>query len=340
MLQLHQNTKIWSTHMTWYTRYLPPNPDCWQGRTDIPPVSYFFQIMQMLDLRNKIPAKEKKTAFALIGFCCDEGVRRNYGRVGSANGPGTIRSILANLAVQKTNFICYDAGDISCTDEDLESAQAALCEASTLLLQHHITPIVLGGGHELAYAHYQGIAKAYANEKLGIVNFDAHFDMRPLQNKKGTSGTPFLQIAEAHTKANRHFDYNCIGIQRPGNIHLLFETAKKYDAHIVFADDMYQGDSKSHTLFITRILEQNDVVYLSLCLDVFAAAYAPGVSAPQALGLTPWQVIPLVRQLASSGKVISYDIAELAPQYDTGNRTAKLAANFIYEFIHHHAGKK
>jgi len=44
--------------------------------------------------------------------------------------------------------------------------------------------------------------------------------------------------------------------------------------------------------------------------------YAPGVSAPQPLGVLPWQILPLVRQLAASGKVVSYDIAELSPKYD------------------------
>jgi len=43
-----------------------------------------------------------------------------------------------------------------------------------------------------------------------------------------------------------------------------------------------------------------------------------------------------VRKLAGSGKVVSYDIAELSPPYDIDSRTAKLSANLIYEIIHHH----
>jgi len=60
------------------------------------------------------------------------------------------------------------------------------------------------------------------------------------------------------------------------------------------------------------------------------------VSAPQVLGLTPWQIIPYLRLLAQSGKVISYDIAELSPHYDIDQRTVKLAAHLIYEIILHH----
>jgi formiminoglutamase len=81
------------------------------------------------------------------------------------------------------------------------------------------------------------------------------------------------------------------------------------------------------------MLEKSDNVYLSLCLDVFAAAIAPGVSAPQALGLTPWQIIPALRQLAVSNKVISLDVVELAPNFDLDQRTAKLAALLICDFL-------
>lgn len=322
--------------MTWHSRYIPPDPSQWQGRADIPPSSCFFQIMQMLDLRTNIPENRNKRAFGLLGFCCDEGVRRNLGRPGAALGPAAIREILAKLPVQKHGLLCFDAGDISCTDGDLESAQQALGEACALLLAHNIIPIVLGGGHELAFGHYQGIVKKFTKEKLGIVNFDAHFDMRPVVNNLGSSGTPFLQIAQAHKTSGLRFDYNCIGIQRAGNIRLLFDTAKKYGVHTLLADDLHQGYTEKCATFIDRIIDENDIIYISLCLDVFAAPYAPGVSAPQPLGLTPWQIIPWVRQLAASGKVISYDIAELAPQYDLGLKTAKLAANFIYEFIHYH----
>ena len=322
--------------MTWKNRYLPPDPNQWQGRPDLPPASCFFQIMQMLNLAEEKSIDHQPLAFALLGFRCDEGVKRNQGRPGAAEGPAAIRQALAKLPIQRQNFICYDAGNIMCPDGDLEGAQEALGEVVAILLRNKLVPIVLGGGHEIAWGHYQGIASVYTKEDLGIVNFDAHFDMRPLLPKEhGSSGTSFLQIAEAHQAANRHFDYSCFGIQHSGNIRQLFETAKKYKAHYMFADELHMGLVEKCVDFMDRIIDANDIVYLSLCMDVFAAAYAPGVSAIQPLGLTPWQVTPLVRLLAATGKVISFDIAELAPRYDIDQRTAKLAANLIFEFIHH-----
>lgn len=322
--------------MLWTARYIPPSSATWQGRADSPDGSCFHHIIQLLNMQNALP-NHNQLAVALVGFNCDEGIRRNLGRLGAAEGPTTIREVLAKLPIHRRDIICYDAGDIACNDNNLEDSQASLAEVIYILLQHGITPIVLGGGHELAWGHYQGIAKQFVAENLGIINFDAHFDMRPLlPNHKGTSGTPFLQIAEAHQQEKRRFNYNCIGIQRSSNIELLFKTAENYQTQIIYADEIQQDDMQRYQKLINHIMDENQILYVSLCLDVFASAFAPGVSAPQALGLYPWQIIPSVRRFAESGKVISYDIAELSPHYDIDLRTTKLAANIIYEIIHHH----
>ena len=66
---------------------------------------------------------------------------------------------------------------------------------------------------------------------------------------------------------------------------------------------------------------------------MFNAAIAPGVSAPQALGLEIWQVLPLIRHIIASKKVVAIDIVELNPGLDLDNKTANLAANIIYDIL-------
>lgn len=323
--------------MIWNNYYLPPDPTKWNGRPDTPENSCYFQITTMLNLLENTITKPDIPTFAIIGFRCDEGVRRNSGRVGAAEGPSAIRQALSRLPIQKRNFNCFDVGNIICTDGDLESSQEALGEVVAILLENGIKPIVIGGGHELAWGHYQGIAKTFPKNNLGIINFDSHFDMRQLLPEgKGSSGTPFLQIAMACKKAKNRFDYNCVGIQHAGNIHYLFDVAKKNNTKVILADELHLGQIEKCVDFVDRVIDQNEFVYVSICLDVFSSAYAPGVSAIQPLGLYPWHVIPLIRQLAASGKVVSYDIAELCPRYDFDQCTAKLAANLIYEIMHHH----
>ena len=74
-------------------------------------------------------------------------------------------------------------------------------------------------------------------------------------------------------------------------------------------------------------------------MDVFSSSIAPGVSAPQACGLQTWHVIPLLRLIAQSGKVLSFDIAELAPPYDRDKQTASLAARLLWEYLHYRSDK-
>lgn len=324
--------------MNWESRYVPPDPVLWQGRHDIPNDACFYQHVRLLNLLTQKIEKTAPITFALVGFKCDEGVQRDLGRTGADEGPTAIRQRLAKLPIQKPVIHCYDAGNIICTDHDLEKSQAALGEVVALLLSKGLRPIVMGGGHEVAWGHYQGISQIYKQERLGIINFDAHFDMHPMRpTHKASASTPFYQIAELHHAEKRHFDYNCIGIQHAGNIRQSFEIAKKHHVNMILADDLHQGLQEKSFDFVDRVVDKNDVIYVSLSLDVFSPAFAPGVSVIQPLGLTPWHVIPLLRQAAASGKVISYDIAEHVPRYDIDHRTAKLAATLIYEIIHHHS---
>jgi formiminoglutamase len=324
--------------MNWESRYLPPDPITWQGRIDVPADSCFFQHMRMLNLLTQKPETTKNLAFAILGFKCDEGVQRDLGRTGAFEGPIAIRQRLAKLPLQKSNVICYDAGNVVCTDHDLEASQLVLAEVISKLLAHDIIPIVIGGGHEVSWGTYQGIAKIYPPERhLGIINFDAHFDMHPMQpSNRGSATTTFYQIAEFHKENNRHLDYNCIGIQPAGNIRQAFDIAKQFNVKHILADELHQGQQEKSFDFIDRIIDENQSIYLSMSLDVFSPAFAPGVSTIQPLGLNPWHVIPLMRQVAASGKVICYDIAEHVPRYDIDHRTAKLAATLIYEIVHHH----
>lgn len=328
--------------MTWESLYLPPDPKAWLGRADFPEDACFYQHMRLLDLLSHTPEKASDLTFALIGFKSDEGVLRDLGRAGAAEGPIAIRQRLAKLPIQKPDIHIFDAGNIVCHQHDMEASQAALSDVIAILLKANIRPIVMGGSHELAYAQYRGIeASTPPTTHLGIINFDAHFDMHPLPpNGIGSASTTFLQIALAHQQAARRFDYNCLGIQHVGDIRQSFDLAKQHQAKSIFADDLHQGLHEKCFDFIDRVVDENDYLYLTLSLDVFSPAFAPGVSSIQPLGLSPWHVIPLLRQTAASGKVLTYDISEHVPRYDIDHRTAKLAAILIYEIIHHHRDRQ
>ncbi len=87
----------------------------------------------------------------LLGFACDAGVARNQGRVGAAGGPAGIRKFLAGLPAHGLARL-LDAGDVVCKGDRLEEAQERLGLRVAELLGQGARPVVLGGGHEIAWA--------------------------------------------------------------------------------------------------------------------------------------------------------------------------------------------
>lgn len=307
--------------MKWYT---PPKKEVWKGRND---GSRNYQLVQCVNLLK--PLKLERGGFGLLGFACDEGVKRNQGRPGAKKGPAAFIEAFAGLPTLNKDIHLYDCGTITCETDNFEEAQDYLANAVALLLQQDVIPIVIGGGHELAWGQFIGYVKA-KQQSCRIINFDAHYDIRPLQNGKGNSGTSFRQIYDYCQHYQWPFDYTCVGISKGGNTLELHESAKEMKAKVVFAEDIHtQGDAA----FSKTLQEGKDPIYLSLCLDVFAAAHAPGVSAPQPLGLAPWDLIPALLKVMKTGNVKMIGVAELAPEYDRDGVTAKLAAQIVNMLI-------
>lgn len=326
-------------------RYQKPDMSVWKGRIDSNDNYDAFrwhQWIKPLDLtEDMITLPPFTVGVAIIGFASDEGVRRNLGRTGASKGPISIRKELRNLPCSFTqSLLLFDAGNIVCEDEDLEASQHALAEAVSILLSLKLFPIVLGGGHEVAYGDYQGLLKA--GLAPGIVNFDAHFDIRPYQDQ-GSSGTMFRQIHDDLLKQQMPFHYFAIGIQKRGNTVDLFKTADRMGAQYLMAKDIGEGDLTQALKKLDAFLEKQNQLYITICTDVFSSAFAPGVSATQPLGLQPERILKFFKMIFKSGKVVLFDIAEVSPRFDNDNVTSNLAATFIFSAINslatiHHIG--
>jgi len=310
--------------------YSPPEAQNWKGRSDGKNAMRWHEVISLLDLRQQGSVSGR--GFALLGFACDEGIRRNYGREGAKEGPTAIRRALASLPWHGSKAL-YDAGDIVCHRGELEEAQQALAHAVQIIIDRGLHPMLLGGGHEIAWGHYQGLQQAFQKQNIAIINFDAHFDMRPLlEGDRGSSGTSFLQMYNYCQKEKLKFDYTCLGIQPGSNTTALFEIAREAKVKVIEAEEFFVKEAEIGLEVAKEVVKHHDRIYLTICLDVFAAPFAPGVSAPQPLGIFPWHVIPALRYLAASGKVVGFDVAELSPPLDNDERTAKLAAQLIAEY--------
>ena len=287
---------------------------------------YMHEIIDQQDIRNLTPALTENH-FALLGYSCDVGVSLNKGRKGAKKGPRAFRKALATMCNHLPNHTkVTDFGNIVCSNNDLlANTQDNLASAIQQLLANNYKPVVIGGGHDIAFGHYMGIHRhfsaSYETAKTGIINFDAHLDLRKAEPN---SGTPFYQIAEL--VGPESFDYCAVGIRKESNHKKLYERANELGVTILPLEECGLQEIQKLKLKLNRFLEQIDRLYVTIDLDGFSAAYAPGVSAPHPIGLSVDVVLPLLNFILQSKKVVSVDFAELNPKYDIDNRTAQLAA--------------
>jgi formiminoglutamase len=300
----------------------------WTGRVDAEEGSRslrWHQVMKLIEAANE-------PGIALLGFACDEGVRRNQGRVGASGGPRALRQSLANLAVHQSRPL-YEVGDVTCDDGNLEAAHERFRDHVAALLDAGHFPVGLGGGHEMAYGTFTGLADHLSKPgqlqpRIGIVNIDAHFDLR--QAAQPNSGTSFLRIADFCRERAMPFDYCCLGIAEPSNTAALFDRASQLGV-TCRTDEQLCASQLAHTLEILKAFTARvDYVYLTICLDVLPACVAPGVSAPAARGVPLEIVEALVDEVKRTGKLAVADVAELNPNFDVDSRTAKVAARLVY----------
>ncbi len=305
--------------------YRPTEYNLWTGRGDPDARSYWHQILRCVDLENdelkKLPDDQK--GIALLGYASDEGVRRNQGRSGAAAGPDAIRKIAGSLTNHfDANTSLIDAGNTKCLTH--------LEEIVEKLLDKNYFPILLGGGHDISYGHLRGIQNHLRASTIGVINLDAHFDLRSAKNG-ANSGTAFFQIAEEAKAAGRAFHYLCLGIQKQSNTKSCFARAHDLGVQYIPIEEFQIKNIENILIKISAFIYRVDAIYLTIDLDGFSSAYAPGVSAPSPLGFSPDIATEVFSAISKSGKLISMDIAELNPHYDLDNRTARLASIILHQ---------
>lgn len=316
-----------SNAVEWFTRLEPVRPfeDVFR-RADDPRLGEFVEFWrgQENSLRRGRPV--------LIGFPQDEGVRRNHGRPGAAEAPHEIRRHLYRLTPWDGAHaldLCFplDAGDVRMTGE-LEESQQDLSEVVAGVLRAGGVPIVLGGGHETAYGHYLGYVAA--ERRVGVINIDAHLDVRPLNDGRGHSGTPFRQMLEHPTRPLEGHHYVCLGAQ----------PAQVSRQHLHYAQQrgcvVHWADSLRRELLVEeceRLAAEECQVYVTIDADVVAMSSMPGVSAPNPLGLSGPEVIAWARTAGRSPHVASMDVVEVCPPLDRDGQSARWAALAVWYFL-------
>lgn len=275
---------------------------------------------------------------ALIGFCSDEGTRRNLGRPGAALAPNAIRDSFYRLTtwdpltgVDLALLELVDLGNLP-VGAELESAQQRLGDIVGAIMKRGSVPVLLGGGHDTTFGHYLGYAAA--GIECCVINIDAHLDVRPTRNG-ANSGTPFRQAIEHPTHPLKLGRYVVIGAQRQscarahvefvealgGRIHWMTPSLNSQCALQILADEL------------ERLARETPAVLVTVDVDAFCQADVPGCSAPSPFGLEGSLWPELAHLCGQHPSVRSLDIVEANPTFDRDGQTCRWAAAGMRQFF-------
>lgn len=295
------------------------------------------RLIDVVEMWDGRPAALTPGRAALVGFPQDHGVRRNHGRRGAAAAPNEIRWHLLRLTpwdgendVDLSGAPPLDLGNLHVAGT-LEDSQAALAEVVAGVLRRGAVPVVLGGGHETAYGHYLGYVAA--NKHVGIVNVDAHLDVRPCHGDHGHSGSPFRQALEHPTTPLPRAHYVCLGAQPQSVSRAHWLYARERGGVVRWAGEVHGRLEEHFGKERDRLAAAGATVYLTIDADAVRSADVPGVSAPNVLGLSGAEVASCARLAGQSAAVSSLDVAEVNPRYDRDGQSARWAALVVWNFL-------
>jgi agmatinase len=209
-----------------------------------------------------------------------------------------------------TDVLFEDAGDLPLKEEPGDFA--LIRDSVRAASESGAVPLVLGGDHAISFPTVEGVAAVHG--PVEILHFDAHSDLYDdFEGDPLSHASPFARIMERGL-ARRLVQ---VGI-RTLNRHLR-EQAERFGVETVemrhFAPD--------------RVPMPGAPLYVSIDLDGFDPAFAPGVSHHEPGGLSVRDVLAVLHR--ASTPIVGADIVEYNPQRDVNGVTAVLAAKLVKE---------
>jgi len=299
------------------------------------------------DPRIKLPAcpeRNLRDGILFLGFPHDEGVARNGGRIGAAGGPAVVRGFLSQKMGAVVNFEygidlrhskvnLGDDGDVS--SGSLEHAHSELRAIVSQIIKHGSIPFVVGGGNDQSYPNAAGLMDAIPPDgRVGVMNIDAHFDVRPLKNGQVHSGSPFrllLESDEFSSHKGTFIEFASQGSQcSVEHYRYIMQNRKHVATKVISLLELRRGNVVD--IFRNQLESMGDHIFISFDIDSISGADAPGVSCPATIGLSAQEALDICFCAGQCKKVKLFDVSEFNPKIED-YRTGRLVANMFYFFV-------
>ena len=228
----------------------------------------------------------------------------SYGR-GASAGPRAILEASLQLEAFDGRSVPGKAGiythePIKCRTAVVEDDIAAVASEVEKVIRKGGLPVILGGEHTVTL----GALKAFADtgQRIGVVQFDAHADLRDRYENN-----PYSHACVMRRIHDMAIPFVQIGIRSLSEDEHLFR--RTHDIVSWDAADIYRSGIPSEVL----PWDFPGHIYLTFDVDCFDAAIMPATGTPEPGGLTWYQVMDLLHRTAAGRKICGFDVVELAP---------------------------
>ncbi|MDF2904186.1 MAG: formimidoylglutamase [Bacillus sp. (in: firmicutes)] len=259
----------------------------------------------------------------------------------AAEAPKIIRACLSSYSTFSgennhdfKDMKILDFGDCLTHPTDIEETLQRLYVSVSEMLKTNSCErfIMLGGDHGVSFPSIRAFQESFG--RVGVIQWDAHHDVRNLTDGGRTNGTPFRSLIEGGFVKGE--DLVQIGIRD-------FSNAKKYHDYVLKAgvsvytinDVEKAGIVPIVKKEISRLSQQVDFIYLSVDMDVVDQAFAPGCPAIGPGGLTSRELLASITEASGHKKVKAMDIVEIDPSKDFRDMTSRLSAHVMMNFMYH-----
>ncbi|MEG2173248.1 MAG: agmatinase [Desulfovibrionaceae bacterium] len=228
----------------------------------------------------------------------------SYGH-GTALGPQAILEASQQLEAfdglsQPGSHGIYTHPPLDCSGSP-ESVLARIQQATAAALQCHALPVLLGGEHSLTLGALRALQARYG--RFGIVQFDAHADLRP-----SYEGSIYSHACVMHRAvADLHLPL----VQMAVRDFCLEEAQIRLDYNVIHFD----GPTLARHGLPTEPLPPDfpEHIYISFDVDGLDSSVMPATGTPVPGGLSWYDALSLVETCTQARTVIGMDIVELAP---------------------------
>jgi len=274
----------------------------------------------------------------LLGFPHDEGVLLNGGRAGARLGPEKFRFWLKRFGalhnpekdIDLSSLAVTDAGDVP-PEVPLKEAHARLTEKVGSILSQGGIPFIIGGGNDQSHPNASALLQHRKGKTVGVINIDAHLDVRPLKDGCAHSGSPFRLLLEDERFDGENFIEFAAQGSQCSKEHAEYVRGKK--GRILWLDEVQHHGRviDSFEASIGNLAWSSSSLFVSFDLDSVAASDAPGVSCPGILGLSAEDAVSIAYRSGGHPSVSLFDLSEYNPVIED-ERTGRLASAMFYYF--------